>query len=172
MKQLQLGRRIASLRRKHNYTQEDLAEKLGVNSRSLQRLEAGETNPRAQTLAKLSDIFNESITIESAGKSDVWLVLMHLSSIVPIVIVPIMIWVWKRSEDSRISYQGIDVINFQMSMWIYMMIAGSLMFFVIGLIMLPILGILICVVSIKNTLRVIREQSYHYPYTIKFLKHT
>jgi len=56
MQQPELGHRIASLRRKHNYTQEALAEKLGINSRSLQRLEAGETNPRAQTLTKLIDI--------------------------------------------------------------------------------------------------------------------
>ncbi len=172
MQQPELGLRIASLRHKHNYTQEALAEKLGINCRSLQRLEAGETNPRAQTLTKLNDIFTESITIGNSSKSDLWLILMHLSSIVPMVIVPIIIWVWKRQLDSRINYQGIDVINFQISMWIYMMIAGSMVFYIIGIIILPILGILICVITIKNTLRVIQEQSYHYPYSIKFLKHT
>lgn len=171
MQQPELGQHIASLRRKYNYTQEALAEQLGINTRSLQRIEAGETTPRAQTLSKLNDVFTESIMIENTSKSDLWLVLMHLSSLVPMVIVPIIIWVWKRQVDSRINYQGIDVINFQISMWIYMMIAGSMVFYIIGIIILPILGIFICVITIKNTLRIIQEQSYHYPYSIKFLKH-
>ena len=171
MQQPELGIRIAALRQNHNYTQEALAEELGINVRSLQRIEAGETNPRAQTLTKLNDIFAESLAVENTSNSDLWLALMHLSSIMPMVIIPIIIWVWKRQEDSSINYQGIDVINFQISMWLYLMIAGSMVFYVIGLIILPILGVVICVVTIKNTLSVIQGQSYHYPYTIKFLKH-
>lgn len=174
MKQPELGLRIAALRQEHQLTQEALAEKLGINTRSLQRIEAGETSPRANTLNKLNEVFGESFHSDASQEADLWLVVMHLSSLIPVVIVPIVIWVWKRSEDSRIDYQAIDVINFQISMWLYLMIAGFLVMSIVGLIILPLLpfvGIFICVITVKNTIRIIQGQRYHYPFSLPVLKH-
>ena len=170
MTQPQLGKEIARLRKQRHWTQEVLAEKLSLNPRSVQRLEAGETEPRANTISHLQTLFGNSFEVREKPQEDLWLILMHLSSVVPIVIVPVVIWVWKRSGDSRIDYQAIDVINFQITMWLAMIVAGISVFYLIGLMLLPIIGIFICVVTLKNTLKVAQGQSYHYPYTLKILK--
>ncbi len=64
MQQPELGHRIATLRRKHNYTQETLAEKLGINCRSLQRLEAGETNCPSHLMDRIEFMQLYSIHID------------------------------------------------------------------------------------------------------------
>lgn len=47
------GSRLKSLRKSKNYTQEQLAEKIGVNIRQLARIEAGESFVTAETLYKI-----------------------------------------------------------------------------------------------------------------------
>lgn len=50
MKQPELGRKIAELRRTKGMTQEDLVEKCNVSVRTIQRIESGEVTPRAYTI--------------------------------------------------------------------------------------------------------------------------
>ncbi len=170
MKQPELGQRITDLRAKKNMTQESLAEACGINTRSLQRIEAGDTMPRPGTISKLNEVLNDSICAATEQHDDIWLLLLHLSSIMPVVIIAAMIWVWKKPVDSRIAYQGVEVINFQISMWLYMMIASALIIYIIGLLILPFIGIFIFIVSIKNGLKAIQDQPFTYPFTIRFLK--
>jgi transcriptional regulator with XRE-family HTH domain len=49
----QFGRNIARLRERRNFTQEKLAEKMGISARYVQSLEAGEYFPSLPTLIKL-----------------------------------------------------------------------------------------------------------------------
>jgi transcriptional regulator with XRE-family HTH domain len=51
-----IGRRIAELRRKAGFTQEELAEQLGVGWRYVSRAERGE-NLTLQTMAKIANVF-------------------------------------------------------------------------------------------------------------------
>lgn len=50
MRQLELGNKIAELRKKKGLTQEELVEKCKLNVRTLQRIESGEVNPRSYTV--------------------------------------------------------------------------------------------------------------------------
>ena len=112
-----------------------------------------------------------SITNADNDNNSFWLVLMHLSSIVPIVVVALAIWVWKRGDDSRVAVQGVDVLNFQMSMWLYLMLASLSVFVLIGLLILPLMGIAISVITIVNTLKVAQGHDYRYPFSIGFVPH-
>jgi len=49
MKQPQLGRKIAELRKAKGFTQEELVEQCNLNVRTLQRIESGEVSPRSYT---------------------------------------------------------------------------------------------------------------------------
>ncbi|MDD3771432.1 MAG: hypothetical protein BGP01_08250 [Paludibacter sp. 47-17] len=49
MKQPELGKKIIELRKSKGLTQEELVEKCNLNVRTLQRIEAGEVNPRNYT---------------------------------------------------------------------------------------------------------------------------
>ena len=55
-------------------------------------------------------------------------------------------------------------------MTIYLFAASMLVFAVIGLFILPFLGMFIFFMAIMNTIKVAMEQEYHYPLTINFIK--
>lgn len=58
---LQLSKRIRQLRKKCGYTQQELAEKIGIDYKHLQRLE-GNSPPavRIDTLEKIAKVFDMS----------------------------------------------------------------------------------------------------------------
>ena len=51
-----LGKRIRELRKRQGFTQENLAEKIGIEPRNLLKIENAQTFPRVQTLEKLMEI--------------------------------------------------------------------------------------------------------------------
>lgn len=56
-----IGRRVAEIRRTHGWTQEDLAEKLGVAARYLQAIEQGDENLTVESLVRLADTLQVSV---------------------------------------------------------------------------------------------------------------
>ena len=59
---LLLGKKIRQLRKEHNWTQDFLSEKLGINSQSLLRIENGKTFPTVQNLEKIAEVFEIEIS--------------------------------------------------------------------------------------------------------------
>jgi transcriptional regulator with XRE-family HTH domain/ketosteroid isomerase-like protein len=64
MKQPELGKKVAELRKVRGFTQEELAEKCRINVRTIQRIECGEVMPRSFTVklifsALTYDIYND-----------------------------------------------------------------------------------------------------------------
>lgn len=53
--------RLKQLRNENNLTQNDLAEQLQINVRTLRRYEAGEVQPNYEKLSQLASIFNVSV---------------------------------------------------------------------------------------------------------------
>jgi XRE family transcriptional regulator, regulator of sulfur utilization len=51
-----LGAKIKQLRKELDLTQEDLAEKAKLDSRTIRAIEHGETNPTFKTLSKLAKV--------------------------------------------------------------------------------------------------------------------
>lgn len=172
MRQPELGQKLVELRKQKNLTQEELAEICHLNVRSIQRVEAGKVTPRPFTLRMLSDALDYQLNSERDPGSETWLILMHLSSIVPLIFVPLLIWIWKRDESPEIEHDGVDVLNFQISLNLYLFSAALLIFVAIGLVILPILGITIFYITMINTIKVAMGKTYHYPLTISFIKHS
>ena len=52
-----LGKRIKELRKERAFTQEQLAELVGIDTRNLIKIENGQTFPRANTIDKLIEVF-------------------------------------------------------------------------------------------------------------------
>lgn len=50
--------RIKELREKHNLRQADVAEKTGIDQRSISNYETGKTNPDSYAIIKLAEFFN------------------------------------------------------------------------------------------------------------------
>jgi len=172
MKQPDLGKKLAQLRLKQELTQEELADLCFLNVRSIQRIESGTSIPRKSTIKRLNKVFNTCLSDENSElDNNFWLICLHLSSIFPIVIPALLIWQSQRQTDGRIDYQAIDVINFQLSMSLYLFVLSLSAIAIIGLLILPFLGIFITMITLMNTFKVIKSQPYRYPLAIRFLKH-
>jgi transcriptional regulator with XRE-family HTH domain len=53
-----LGNKIKEIRKEKGMTQEELAERSGINLRTVQRIENGETTPRGNSLHAISNVLN------------------------------------------------------------------------------------------------------------------
>src|SRR5512135_2619476 len=106
MNQPDLGLKVAELRQQKGLTQERLAERCEVSARTIQRIESGEVDPRAYTLHCLGEALEFDFGEESPANENLWLTILHLSSVLCILIVPLLLWSWKKNQSSRIDQQG------------------------------------------------------------------
>ncbi|MBN2148515.1 MAG: helix-turn-helix domain-containing protein [Anaerolineales bacterium] len=116
MNQPDLGLKVLELRQQKGLTQEQLAEQCEVSARTIQRIEGGEVDPRAYTLQCLSKALEFDFGTEGAANENIWLAILHLSSMLCIVIIPLLLWSWKKNQSYKINQQGRQVLNFQITM--------------------------------------------------------
>src|SRR5512136_2680392 len=98
MNQPELGLKVAELRQQKGLTQEQLAECCEVSPRTIQRIESGEVDPRSFTLRCLGEVLDFDFGVESPSSENLWLTILHLSSIFCIFIVPLLLWSWKKNQ--------------------------------------------------------------------------
>ena len=121
---------------------------------------------------------NENYQSTEPPKADTTLpVLCHLLGLAWItaipfasVIAPLVLWLWKRDTHANVDLHGKESVNFQISMAIYALIAGVLMFVFIGFILLPVVLLTQVILTIIGALEASKGNLYRYPLTIRFLK--
>lgn len=194
MNQPDLGLKIAELRQEKGLTQEQLAEECEVSTRTIQRIESGEVEPRSFTRNSLSNVLDYDFGAASLENENLWLAVLHLSSMFCIVFIPLILWSWKKKQSYKIDRQGRDVLNFQItitlilfSLSICLMIAPILLFLsndaynpmgfgmtevaVIALSLpLFLVGFFTFYQGIKNAAKALNDEPYHYPLSLKFIK--
>jgi uncharacterized Tic20 family protein len=170
MNQHEIGNKITELRKQKGLTQEELAIRCNVNVRTIQRIEAGTISPRVATLKLIGAELDYEIPFDENDDSKFWLLTLHLSNFLAFPIIPLILWSIKKDENPEIDRQGKDVINFQISMMIYLFVSALLVFVLIGIALLLFLGLYITIITIINSTKVVMEQDYKYPLTIKFIK--
>jgi transcriptional regulator with XRE-family HTH domain len=172
---MKTGQLIKELRIKKGITQEVLAAKTEISVRTIQRIESGEVDPRAYTLQSIAaalevdfELFTNGEEIDEAKEkeSNTWLPLLHLSGLLIFVFPPLLLWIWKRDDVKGMRKHGTDVVNFQLSMFLYIVLFAVVSAFPIVLVLVLYSQIIIIV----NTVRVTNNQSYKYYLSIKFLK--
>ncbi|MBW2962992.1 DUF4870 domain-containing protein [Mesonia aestuariivivens] len=104
------------------------------------------------------------------------LMYLHLSQLLFLftgfggIIAAIVIWQTKKDEVMDMDEHGKMVVNFQISLMIYGIIAGILMFVLVGLLLFPIIWIGALVLPIMNGIKANDGKPVNYPLTIKFIK--
>src|SRR5512134_2955003 len=102
MHQPDLGLKVAELRQQKGLTQEQLAERCEVSARTIQRIEGGEVDSRAYTLHCLGEVLEFDFGAEDTSNENLWLTVLHLSSILCILIIPLLTWSWKKNQSYKI----------------------------------------------------------------------
>lgn len=193
MNQPDLGLKISELRQQKNLTQEQLAGYCEVSTRTIQRIESGEVEPRSFTRNSLSNSLEFDFGKENTGNENLWLVILHLNSVVPNVFIPLLLWSWKKDQSYKIDRQGRDVINFQITMMfvlfafmLVLMIVPALLMMAPGLdrgsgilgnifTLLPPLPILFLAIfttyqGVVNAFRALAEKPVRYTLSVPFVK--
>jgi len=193
MNQPDLGLKVSELRQQMGLTQEQLAEHCRISARTIQRIENGEVDPRSHTVHCLNDALDFDFGEQNTFNEDVWLAILHLSSMICIPIIPLFLWSWKKSQSRKIDQQGREAINFQITMALTLLAAAFLLMLgpivlilmekggVLGgsmftwlLIMAPLplicIGIYCTYQAVTNTLRALYDKPVLYTPSIPFVK--
>jgi uncharacterized Tic20 family protein/DNA-binding Xre family transcriptional regulator len=196
MNQPDLGLKVSELRQLKNLTQEQLAEKCEVSTRTIQRIESGEVDPRAYTLQRLGDVLNFDFEEHNPVSENLWLTILHLSSAIVMLIIPLVIWSWKKNQSARINTQGRQVLNFQITMTLLLFAAAFLLvalpvgmvitdmanithmvggpFFIALSVCAPLplvlIGIFCVYQGVVNAMRASADRPVHYPLSIPFVR--
>lgn len=104
------------------------------------------------------------------------LVLTHLSQLLDFVtgiggfLVPLIIWLIKKDEVFDMDRHGKAILNFRISMFIYLLICvPAILLFGLGILGFIVIGIFYLIFPIINALRASNNQEPNYPLSIKFL---
>jgi uncharacterized Tic20 family protein len=194
MNQPDLGLKVADLRQQKGLTQERLAELCEVSPRTIQRIEGGEVDPRAYTLHCLGEALEFDFGEENTSNENLWLAILHLSSVFCIVIVPLLLWSWKKNQSYKIDQHGRQVLNFQITMTLSLF--AALFFMLVGLPALVLLsmdmgegfvilastlavfsilpfifiGIFCTYQGVVNAMRALSDKPIRYAFSIPFVK--
>ena len=188
MNQPELGLKVAELRQQKGLTQEQLAEECEVSTRTIQRIESGEVDPRAFTMNNLNKTLEYDFGQNDLENESLWLAALHLSSTICFVIIPLVIWSWKKNKSLKIDQHGRDVLNFQITInlvlfadlfilmvapfFFRMIDTSTARYLVLFCATTPLflIGLFTFYQGVKNTLRALSDQPYNYPLSIKFVK--
>jgi len=105
-----------------------------------------------------------------------WALICHLSALsgyfIPFghLIAPIVIWSMKKEEMPMVDEHGKEVINFQISFTIWIIVAAIFVVLLIGIPMLIALGVLQVIFVIIGAIKADNGILYRYPLTIRFIK--
>ena len=116
--------------------------------------------------------------IESQPTKDerTWAMLCHFSAFTGLIfpfgnfLAPLIIWLTKKEELPFVEDQGKEVLNFQISMTIYLLISGILCIILIGIPIVIGLIIFSFIITIIAAISANDGKSYRYPLNLKLIK--
>lgn len=83
---------------------------------------------------------------------------------------PLIIWLMKKDESSFIDYHGKEYLNFFISYTIYSIVSGLLVMVLIGLVLVPIVGLYILIFTIIAAVKAYGGEEYRIPLVIRFIR--
>ena len=105
-----------------------------------------------------------------------WAMLCHFSAFAGLIfpfgnfLAPLIIWLIKKEELPFVEDQGKEVLNFQISMTIYLLISGILCIILIGIPIVIGLVIFCFIITIIAAISANDGKSYRYPMNLRLIK--
>jgi len=101
---------------------------------------------------------------------------MHLSGlsgyVVPFgnVLVPLILWALKFRESQYIHEQGVEVMNFQLTIAFYSIFTAILVMIIIGWVFVPVVFLLHLIGTIMGAVKTWEGESFRYPVTFRVIR--
>jgi len=114
--------------------------------------------------------------IDSDSKSRNLAMCCHLLSLIGyfsllgFVVAPLVLWLAKRHEDPFVDDQGRESVNFQITVFLLLVVSMVLTLVAIGFILLPLIFLFHLVFTVIAAMRAHRGEAYRYPLVVRFLQ--
>ncbi len=95
--------------------------------------------------------------------------LIYIVSLFTAFLGPLLIWLLKRDDSDFIDYHGKEYFNFFISYAVYSLIAGLLVIVLVGIVLLPILGLLYFIFTIIAAVKAKGGERYRIPMIFRIL---
>jgi transcriptional regulator with XRE-family HTH domain len=103
---MKTGKLIKELRLKKGLTQEELASMTELSTRTIQRIENGEVDPRSYTLQMIAKALDVEFSIFAKNEveenikidNNKWLAILHFSGLLPIFFPSILFWKLRKNK--------------------------------------------------------------------------
>ena len=105
-----------------------------------------------------------------------WAMFAHLSALVGFVIPfgnvigPLVIWQMKKAEMPFVDDQGKEALNFQITALIAICVCFVLIFVLIGMLLLPVVGLAVLILTILAGIKANNGEAYRYPFALRLIK--
>jgi len=96
--------------------------------------------------------------------------LMYLLAILTGWLAPLIIWLLKKDQSAFINDQGKELLNFQITVFIAVVVCLLLTFVIIGCFLAPVVVIGNVVFSILGAVAVNKGEAYRFPFNIRLIK--
>lgn len=182
--------KLVAQRKLQGLSQDKLAEKAGINIRTLQRIEKSEVKPQPYTVGCLASslgvtVEDLSTTAPVAAPDEIsprQLSILHFAALAGCVfplgniLAPLFLWLYKKQASLTWNQHAQQIINFQLSWLLYLFVLFGLYFtieqlaFIIFLI--PVIAIIpVILLPVYSGTLVIKNKPAFYPLTIHFIKY-
>lgn len=114
---------------------------------------------------------------ETNPDARMWAMLCHLAGLaflLPIVpafgsiLGPLVVWLIKKDQYPFVNEQGREALNFQITMFIYGVVAGLLILACVGIVLLPVVAVVDIVFLIIAAIKANNGEHYRYPFPLIF----
>lgn len=175
---MNIGTKIKRLRIERGYTQVELSELSNLSIRTIQRIENNEVEPSLHSLKSIGKVLdvdlvelkNNNTMKDLSKQTDLWLVLLHLSGLFMFILPPLVIYLYFKDENELIEAHGKDVLNFQISIFLILIICGVLSILILPLLIAALIGFYTMIRIVLNTIYVAVHKPYKYPKLFVFVK--
>ncbi len=108
--------------------------------------------------------------VKSTPDEKTMAMLAHLLALVSGFVGPLIIWLIKKDESDFVDDQGKEALNFGISITIYSFVAGLSLMVVIGILLMPAVGIFALVNIIRAAMAANKGERFRYPLCIRLIK--
>ena len=95
--------------------------------------------------------------------------LAHLGGLLTGFIVPLVIWLIKNGDSDFAADQAKEALNFQITLFIAYLVCMALMLVLIGVFLLPIVGLAHLILTIVAAIKSYGGERYRYPFTLRLV---
>lgn len=93
----------------------------------------------------------------------------HLAGTVFSFVPALIVWVLKKNDSEYLAFQAKEALNFQITILVAQLVAGVLVWILIGFLLLPIIWLLNIVLCIIAAISTSKGETYRYPFTLRLI---